>query len=243
MPRPSKDEILDEIRRCASANDGVPLGIARFEVETGIRRAEWTGRYWARWGDAVREAGFEANTLQGQTQDDDEMLAELAIATRELGRYPTIVEMRMRRIERPSFPNSSVVTRRFGSREEQLQRLAAYAAEHADFQDIAALCESVEDPVNTAAPTSATAIIGVVYLMKSGRHYKIGKTRDLGRRQYEIALQQPERLRLVHAIETDDPDGIERYWHQRFASQRANGEWFDLSAADVAAFKRRRRFM
>jgi hypothetical protein len=41
-----RQHILDEIRRTAKANCGVPLGKSRFEQETGIRYYDWFGRFW-----------------------------------------------------------------------------------------------------------------------------------------------------------------------------------------------------
>jgi hypothetical protein len=82
--------------------------------------------------------------------------------------------------------------------------------------------------------------MGYVYLVKMGRYYKIGMTNSVGRREYELNLQLPERAELVHVIPTDDPAGIEEYWHKRFAAKNTNGEWFSLDALDVAAFKRRK---
>ena len=83
---------------------------------------------------------------------------------------------------------------------------------------------------------------GFVYMMKAGRFFKIGRTNALGRRERELVIQLPEAAKVIHSIKTDDPAGIEEYWHRRFQDRRRNGEWFELTPQDLAAF-RRRKFM
>jgi len=94
-------------------------------------------------------------------------------------------------------------------------------------------------------PCNATQLTGtevsfprqeVVYLLKAGPYYKIGKAKDLDQRIKQIKLQLPYPVETLHSIKTDDSMGIESYWHKRFACKRANGEWFLLTDDDVATF-------
>ena len=80
---------------------------------------------------------------------------------------------------------------------------------------------------------------GFVYLVKSGRYFKIGKANSVEGRHRQLRIQLPQTAEVIHRIKTDDPYGIEAYWHRRFAAKRANGEWFKLSAEDVKVFRRR----
>ena len=109
-------------------------------------------------------------------------------------------------------------------------------------QELALLCERHLSSLSPRRPASASAdyAFGFVYLMQSGRFFKIGRSNAAGRRVYELGLRLPEPVRSIHVIPTDDPQGIEAYWHKRFAPKRRNGEWFALDSRDVAAFKRRK---
>lgn len=234
-----KTEILAAIKRCAVNNGGVPIGRARFAQLTGIREADWSGKYWARWSDAVREAGYEPNTLNRRQPDADaEALGTVAALIRQIGRFPTTPELKLLRRQDLAFPS----VKRFGSRAELATKLMAHCANDPELSDVQEICAGVSSatrmPSDELEKTDGL-IAGEVYLMKSGRHYKIGRSNSSGRRSYEVALQLPERLHVVHVITTDDSVGIERYWHQRFADRRGNGEWFALTAADVVAFRRR----
>jgi hypothetical protein len=246
----NKQHILDEIRRTAKENGGKALGRARFAKETGIAEGHWSGRYWARWNDAVKEAGLAPNQMNAQL-DTDTILGQLVAFTRELGRFPVSAEMRMRKRTDPTFPNDKVFER-FGNRAQLREAVVAYCNSQNEFDDVAAICrqaassadESEELAPDIASSNGTSTKDGYVYLvlLKVGREkrYKIGKAVLVEQRTGQIALQLPEELELIHTINTDDAYGIESYWHKRFADKCTNGEWFRLSADNLKAFKRRK---
>jgi hypothetical protein len=240
--RVTKEHVLSEIRRTAAENGGQPLGRGAFFNATGIRESDWIGKWWPRWNDVLAEAGLPPNQMNPRRPDDD-MLQRLAELLRELGHYPVIAELKMKASTDKTFPSPKTFDR-FGGKRGVAARLQAFAVERS-LDDVAALCAPVlegGDEDDSAAVTLEAAPVGVVYLVKSGRFYKVGRSNAVGRRQYELAIQLPEKATLVHSIATDDPPGIEGYWHRRFADRRRNGEWFELTTADVSAF-RRRKFM
>lgn len=238
----AKGHIIQEIKRTAQENGGRPLGIARFEAETGIRATDWVAKLWPRWGDALVEAGFEPNTLQGP-RDDDELLESLAGFARELGHFPVANELKLRARAEPGFPWHSTFAR-FGRKHELVTRLRDFAMARG-YEDVVVLCDALGEQAARSEPGSENAAepgadLGYVYLMKSGRYYKVGRSNAVGRRERELAIQLPEKVEVVHSIKTDDSVGIENYWHGRFGERRKNGEWFELTAKDVGAFKRRK---
>src|SRR5688572_23610009 len=106
----SKNHILEEIKRTAEANGGTPLGKQRFLTETGIRESDWSGRFWTKWSDAVREAGYEPNARPAAF-DSKKLLEKLAVLVRELGHYPVAAELRMKARSDPGFPSHSTFAR------------------------------------------------------------------------------------------------------------------------------------
>lgn len=238
-----KEDILAEIRRTAQENGGKPLGRERFERITGIKPYDWA-KYWARFGDAQKEAGFEPNTLMA-AYDEDHLLDKLAELALELGKFPTHAERRIKSFSDSSFPNVGTF-QRMGNKHEVLTKLLAYCSNRSKYTNVTQILHDELKQAPNASDAKDNAVsedmpYGSVYLFKSGRYYKIGMTKDTVRRGSELRIQLPERMDLIHIIQTDDPSGIETYWHKRFETKRMNGEWFNLTPADVRAFKRWRK--
>jgi hypothetical protein len=238
----SKGQIIEEVKRTAEANGGVPLGVARFQKETGMKGYDWA-KYWPKYSDLLRDAGLAPNSLT--TGYGEEFLLEKVVTLiRELGRFPTGGDLRVKSYNDSEFPSKTTIEK-IGNRLSLVNKVCEYS-KRKGYADVIQHCETVIESKRSSAKDIVDGTvhhIGEVYLFKSGRYYKIGKTIDTVRRGAELRVQLPESLNLVHSIRTDDPSGVEAYWHRRFESKRKNGEWFDLSSSEVKSFKAWKRIV
>ncbi len=238
-----KQYVLDEIARTAKENSGVALGHRRFAQLTGILEYDWKGRFWARWSDAVAEAGLNPNKLTS-AYSEQFLLEKLIPKIEQLGRFPVISELRLFAYNEKGFPHPATF-QRLGSKKQIAEKVLAHVKVEDSYPNTLAICRKIREALDESVPgiskvTANPPIIGFVYLLASGRNYKIGKTNAVGRRERELAIHLPDKATIIHQIPTDDPAGVETYWHRRFAEKRKNGEWFELKTEDIAAFKRRK---
>jgi DNA-binding XRE family transcriptional regulator len=79
---------------------------------------------------------------------------------------------------------------------------------------------------------------GFVYVFEAENHlYKVGKSFDPKQRVARFNTL-PVAVTLVHQIESSDAAWLERRLHRRFELKRVRGEWFALTADDVAELAR-----
>jgi hypothetical protein len=232
----SKQEIIDAYSEMVN-DKGVLIGEGIFLRESGISRYTFRGGLWRSWAAFQAEAGYEPNKPQEKIPEEIILraFAQLALDTNAI---PTIPDLILKRKEDPSFPGISCF-RRGGSQDALASKVAEYCRDKDQFAPVLTL---LDDGVskNLSRRLDSNRVGGFVYLLRSGKRYKLGRTNAVGRRLRELAIQLPQKPNTVHVIETDDPEGIEQYWHQRFADKREGGEWFALTPDDVRAFKRRR---
>ena len=234
-----RQEIISAIQSVAKKNAGKAPGQEQFARLTGITPASWRGRLWLRWSDALAEAGFQPNKMN-EAHDVDLLLSKLAALTRKYGRLPSSAEIRMERVTDSTFPSHTVFDR-LGNKIQRTELLRKFAGATPGLDDIFELLPPLEEEIeDRSVPSGNTFSDGFVYMMKLGKHYKIGRTSSVPRRHREISLELPNKPDVVHTIRTDDPEGIEKYWHSRFEKKRTNGEWFSLDLVDIRIFKKRK---
>jgi hypothetical protein len=245
----SREEILSEIRAFVAANEGDIPGERTFAAATRIKESAWKGKYWDRWTDAVREAGFNPNALTKKIPDED-VLERLADFITELGRFPVRDEINVQARSTPGFPVWQTIRKRYGGMPQTAEALLNLSRKTGNTA-LARLCQArLEREVLKPTPTpgvsrQAPTRVGFVYLKYSPslRLYKIGKADNPNKRGAGISLLLPEDLVPKHEIKTDCPYILEKYWEHRFRAKKKQGEWYDLNSEDIESFRKRRHFM
>ena len=120
-----RSSLLDEIRQAAAENGGTAPSQLQFENSTGVSQGQWRGKLWARWSDAVAEAGLLPLRMQ-EAFPDEVLLGHLAGLTLTLGRFPTSSELKMQRGRDKVFPNHGTFDR-LGTRAARIAKVQAFA--------------------------------------------------------------------------------------------------------------------
>ena len=237
----TKDEIILRIRQLSAAGKS-HVGYRTFLAETGVKDRWLRSQDWySGWNSLLAEIGLTTQEFRTTRTPPEYLAKAVAALIQRNSRWPTDDDLRRERKRDPTFPSESVVTahRRSGELARLLVELGNADEQYAEVAAIAKRYEQAAEAAPASGPDER--VKGYVYLLRSGRNYKIGKSNDPSRRYREVRLELPEETHQVHTIPTDDPTGIEAYWHQRFAAKRIrNTEFFNLTGDEVLAFKRRK---
>jgi hypothetical protein len=237
MKKPFREDIIRAYADLVAMRGGKPIGEGIFTRETGISRYYWQGGYWRSWNAFQADAGYDPNRPT-QKIPDDVLLRSFAELALERNEIPTQADLSLKKKLDASFPAKSTF-RRWGNLDTLLDKVAKYCEGKEEFAPVIELLRQGVSS-NLDHRLDSFRVTGFVYLLRSGKNYKLGYTNAIGRRLRELAIQLPQKPDTVHVIETDDPGGIEQYWQRRWAEKRQGGEWFTLTPEDVRAFKKRR---
>lgn len=125
----------------------------------------------------------------------------------------------------------------FGFASEVAERymLAATFAEH--FLDVNVPAARINQHTSVEPRPSNSPTGGYIYLVRSPYGIKIGKAVNVKSRTRLFEVKLPFPITVEHYAWFEDYSFAERDLHRQYHSKRLEGEWFDLSAADVAKIK------
>jgi ribosomal protein L24E len=83
-------------------------------------------------------------------------------------------------------------------------------------------------PFSTQSGEEVTNSDRFIYVLKSGKHYKIGITKEVAKRMRELQTGDPVKHLFVCSSFFKDAPIFERLLHDTFAEYRVEGEWFEL---------------
>jgi hypothetical protein len=173
MQSMTRETIIQAIKSATVRNAGRTMGARAFHARSGISRTDLWNAGFARYSDAVREAGLVPNQLQ-TARDSGQMLSSLARVVRQLGRFPSISDLKAARKSDPELPSYEAYFRLSGGSITRLpDLLEAHCRENNELSDVADILALVtRTQPKPEVGTLRLGVQGYVYLARHGRDYK-----------------------------------------------------------------------
>src|SRR3989442_14668099 len=184
MKKLSKESIVTAYNDIVAERGGKIIGEAVFTRETGISTYYWHGAYWRSWSAFQADAGPPPNQPTQRISDETllQCFAQLALERSDI---PIEADLVLKRQEDPSFPDKSCF-RRWGNRNALLAKVADYCTGKGEFARVLQfLKQGASNSLDRRL--DSLEIKGFVYLLRSGKYYKIGRSNAVGRRLRELA--------------------------------------------------------
>jgi len=244
----SREDVLSKIKEWSRENgDSTPSEKVFFEYAgIGIHDLKKLG--WSYYGALVKEAGLKPNKFD-KTKYSKKNLTDLFINTiREENKWPTRGELDVKHYHNQNFPNYATFVNQLGLTGDIARSILDQVKYKKGFEDIEKICSLVAEKYKKdEIGRNDHQTVGEVYMFKyvnQSQPIKVGRSNDSFRRGIELSAGAHDRLELIYNIKTDDPEGIEKYWHnrfRRFGREELANEWFKLKPDDIKAFKRWRK--
>ena len=204
----TKEHILQEIKQTAAENGGSRSDNRSSSPRAGITKSDW--EILESLGRCIRRSWLFLKQFT-KAYEDTYLLDKYAQFAIELGSLPTWDDLRRKACSTPEFP-SRFPFRRLGAKPELVKRLLEYCQSHEGYEDVTRMCRKYFPPTRETSDESVKPeeSFGFVYLIKSGRFYKIGKAKDADYRVGAIRLQLPEKAKRIHEIEPMTPPASRR---------------------------------
>lgn len=77
----------------------------------------------------------------------------------------------------------------------------------------------------------------IIYIIKTGKYYKIWRTIDINKRFRKYITENPLKVELIYYYYTDDYIKEEENLHNIFEHKKHNREWFNLNKDDILLIK------
>src|SRR5205085_1814587 len=141
------------------------------------------------------QAGLQTRAFAQPRLEHDSVVPPIANLVSRLGRWPTEAELRLAKRSDPGVPAVKVV-RRLEADADFMASLREHCARTPALVHVEGIIAD-RHRKHRAAAIPAVATAGYVYMMRSGKRYKIGRTSSPTRRHREVRLDLPERTDLV----------------------------------------------